>query len=97
MATLEQTYDLRTDTALRNRVAAACWNLAKDIILEDTGIANHAARMVWAQAAIVDDGSGQAINRVFMGVIVVHADDIGGLSDADITTTVGQVITKLAV
>lgn len=48
MATLQELFNMRNDSALRNRVAAAGWNLAKDIFIEDGATVSHAERMIWA-------------------------------------------------
>lgn len=48
MATLQALFEMRNDSGLRNRIAAASWNAAKDIFIEDAATTNHADRLVWA-------------------------------------------------
>lgn len=35
MATLQELFDMRNDSVLRNKVAAAGWNAAKDVFTEN--------------------------------------------------------------
>lgn len=48
MATYTELFALRSDSDLRNRVAAACAVAAEAIRAEDGAIPNHANRLAWA-------------------------------------------------
>lgn len=95
MATLQELFDMRNDSPLRNKVAAAGWNAAKDIFVEDAGTPNHAERLVWAVKALRDHGDGETISDVFKASIVLLQDNATP-TDAQIQTSVEQVIDKFA-
>ena len=95
MATLQDLFDMRNDSVLRNMVAAAGWNAAKDIFVEDAGTPNHAERLVWAVKALRDNGTGETVSDIFKASIVLLQDNASP-TDAEITTAVGQVIDKFA-
>ena len=96
MATLEQLFDLRNSSALRNRVAAAGWNEAKDIFLEDGATAHHAERVIWAVEMLRDNGSGAKVEQVFRAVCVLLQDDGEAATGTQIQTAVGQVVNHFA-
>ena len=54
MATYTELYDLRTDSALRNRVAVACVVAAETVRLESPSVENHANRLAWAARTVAD-------------------------------------------
>jgi hypothetical protein len=55
MATLLETYTFYTGSAnVKNRAFASVLKAADGIMSEDVGTLNHAARLVWAKAALVD-------------------------------------------
>lgn len=54
MASFLETYDLRYDEMLRKRVAGAVTKKADAILIEAGSTPNHAARLVWAEAALRD-------------------------------------------
>ena len=95
MATLQDLFDMRNDSVLRNMVAAAGWNAAKDIFVEDVGTPNHAERLVWAVKSLRDDGTGETVSDIFKASIVLLQDNASP-TDAEIKTAVGQVIDKFA-
>ena len=45
-------YAASNDAVFQGRCLVACWKAASDIINEDSGTANHAARAVWAERAL---------------------------------------------
>ena len=58
MATLLEIYQLRYQSAnIRDRVTAAVAKAAQDILAEDPGTENHAARLTWAKNALVNTAS----------------------------------------
>ena len=95
MATLQELFNMRNDTELRNKVAAAGWNAAKDIFVEDVGTPNHAERLVWAIKALRDLGDGETVGDIFKASIVLLQDS-GTPTDIQIQTAVEQVIDKFA-
>jgi len=95
MATLQELFDMRNSSALRNLVAAAGWNAAKDIFTENESTPNHAERLVWAVKALRDQGDGQTVSDIFKATIVLLQDNADP-TDAQIQTAVGQVINKFA-
>ena len=95
MATLIELFDMRNESVLRNRVAAAGWNAAKDIFVEDAATTYHAERLVWAVKALRDDGTGGAVGDIFKAAIVLLQDNAAP-TDAQIQTSVEQVIDKFA-
>lgn len=96
MATLQELFDMRNDSVLRNKVAAAGWNAAKDIFLEVPATENHAERLVWAVKALRDAGNGQTVSDIFKAAIVLLQDNAEP-ADAQIQTSVGQVINHFAI
>ena len=95
MATLQELFDMRNSSALRNLVAAAGWNAAKDIFTEDVSTPNHTERLVWAVKALRDQGDGQTVSDIFKATIVLLQDN-DNPTDAQIQTAVEQVINKFA-
>lgn len=96
MATLEQLFDLRNSSVLRNRVAAAGWNEAKDIFLEVDTTAHHTERIAWAVMMLRDNGGGSEIEQVFRALCVLLQDTGESSTDAQIQTAVGQVVNHFA-
>jgi len=95
MATLQDLFNMRNDSVLRNSVAAAGWNAAKDIFIESEATGNHASRLVWAVKALRDNGDGETIGDIFKATIVLLQDNTDP-TDAQIQTAVEQVIDKFA-
>ena len=96
MATLDELFKLRNSSALRNRVAAAGWNAAKDIFLEDGATAHHAERIAWAVKMLRDSGEGMEVEQVFRALCVLLQDSGEAATDTQIETAVGQVINHFA-
>ncbi len=71
MATYEELYNLRTDSALKNKIVTACIMAAETVMLEDGGTLNHANRLLWAKAVFANP-SGEA-NRMFMAILAANA------------------------
>jgi len=95
MATLQELFDMRNSSELRNKVAAAGWNAAKDIFTEDIVTENHAERLIWAVKALRDHGDGGTVSDIFKASIVLLQDTTSP-TDAQIQTAVEQVIDKFA-
>ena len=96
MATLEELFDLRNSSTLRNRVAAAGWNEAKEIFLEVDTTNHHAERIIWAVKMLRDNGVGSEVEQVFRAVCVLLQDAGESSTDAQIQTAVRQVVNHFA-
>lgn len=96
MATLQELFDLRNNSALRNRVCAACWNAAKTIFLEPEATPLHAERLAWAVGILRDNGEGVAVQQIFRAVSVLLQDTNGTATDINIQNAVDTVIDKFA-
>jgi hypothetical protein len=58
MATYNQIYNLKVSGSLLNRTAVACMKTADYILTTEAGGAtNHANRVIWAKAALLDPES----------------------------------------
>ena len=71
MATYEELYALRNDSALRNRVTTACIIAAETVMNELVSVDNHANRLIWAKAVFAGP-SGEA-NRMFMAILAANS------------------------
>jgi hypothetical protein len=103
MATLQQIYDIRYGpTGLLPRVAAACMVVARDVVNEDPGTANHDLRLNWAQHAIDDPqrAGGQMMTAVALSDAAQTRYDPGkpdlGLDDDSILAIVATTIERSA-
>ncbi len=98
MATYDELYGLKNDSALRNKVETACIIAAEAVMLEDGGIANHINRLLWAKAVFANP-SGEA-NRMFMAILAANSGStvavIQGAPDATIQTNVDDHIDLFA-
>jgi hypothetical protein len=54
MATYVELFNLRSDSELRNRIAVACVVAAETIRTEDDQTPNHADRVAWSAAVLLD-------------------------------------------
>ncbi len=95
MASLQELFNMRNNSGFRNRVAAAGWRYAKDILTEDPVTADH-ARAMWARALLKDQGEGTCVYEIFKGCMVILEDTDTSSTDEDVTAAVAQVVTKLA-
>ena len=96
MATLHDLFGLRTSSALRNRVAAAGWNAAKEIFMEDVATPNHAQRLTWAIRCLRADGEAGTIWELYQVAIVLLQDAGTDATDAQIQGAVNGIIDKFA-
>ena len=98
MASYAELYDLRNDSALRNRVTTACIIAAETVMNEDGGVANHANRLLWAKAVFANP-SGEA-SRMFMAILAANSGSpvsaIQNADDAAIQTNVDDHIDLFA-
>lgn len=98
MATYAELYNLRNDSALRNKVVVAVIVAAETIMNEDGGTANHANRLIWAGSVFANPGF--EADRMFMAVLAANSDltvtQIQEASDAAIQTNVDAHIDLFA-
>lgn len=98
MATYSELYNLRNDSALKNKIAIAVIVAAETIVNEDGGTMNHANRMIWASAVFA--GPGNEADRMFMAVLAANKDlttaQIQAASDTAIQTNVDDHIDLFA-
>ena len=89
MATLEELYKSISDD-LRNRITAAGWNKAKDIIVDP---ASTPTQLKYARDLLESDGTPFAAVVHAVLVLIQNNDDP---TDAEIQTAVGSVVDKFA-
>lgn len=98
MATYEELYNLRTDSALKNKVTTACIMAAETVMNELVTVDNHANRLLWAKAVFANP-SGEA-NRMFMAILAANvAADVAVIqaaTDVAIQTNVDDHIDLFA-
>jgi len=98
MATYEELFEMRSDSALRNRVAVACAIAADAIRQEDAGEPNHANRLAWARAAMANPES--VAQAMLWATLAANADatvaTIQSATDAQIQIKVDEAVDLLA-
>ena len=98
MATYTELYHLRSNAALRNRVAIAIGVAADLVRSESAATANHAARLSWASRAI-NNPDGEA-PRVLLAVLAQNKDltisQITSANNAALQTGVNNAIDLLS-
>ena len=98
MATYTELYDLRSNSALRNKIAIACIVAAEAIRTEAGATANHANRLLWAKAVFAAPDIEAA--RMMMALLAQNSaatvGQITGATDAAIQTAVGNAVDVFA-
>jgi len=98
MATYEELFNLRNDTAFRNKVAVAIGVAADAIRVEDAGTANHANRLIWAKQAL--ENPGRMAEQVHFSVLIANkaatVSAIQSATDSAIQANVDAVIDVFA-
>ena len=98
MATYEELYGLRSDSALKNRVTVACIISAEGIMSEDGGTPNHANRLIWA--ATVFASPSQEADRMYWAVLAANQGasvaQIQSATDSAIQTNVDDHVDLFA-
>ena len=98
MAAYTELYDLRTDSALRNRVTVAVIVAAETVMNELDTVPNHTNRLVWAKLVFASPST--EAERMFMAVLSANADitvaQIQGASDTAIQANVDEHIDLFA-
>lgn len=89
-------WNLRCSTNLKSRVAVAIAKASQDVLNEAGTTANHAARIIWAQASLADALS--AAERMMWGVVgnatIAAAGD--ACTDNDVQFVVNGLIDTFA-
>lgn len=97
MTTLLNIYNLYTGSAnLRNRTFAAVLVLANYILSEAPSTENHAARLVWAKAALISPNT--AVSEMMPALVTNGTIANAGESatDNDIEWVVGNRVSEIA-
>jgi len=71
MATYEELYNLRTDSALKNKVTTACIMAAETVMNELITVDNHDNRLLWAKGVFANPSA--EANRMFMAILAANA------------------------
>jgi len=96
MPTLQELFNYRTNGALKEKVAAACWKAAKTIFLEADTVLNHAERLKWAVRALrAKDSEEQVYSEMLIAVVTLKGTD--KITDTDIESTVLSVVDKFVI
>lgn len=98
MATYAELFDLRANSAVKNKVTVACIVAAEAIRTENGGTANHANRLIWA-AAVFANPEHEA-SRMLWAVLAANKDStvgqITGATDAQIQAAVDAAVDVFA-
>lgn len=98
MATYDELFGLRNNSALKNRVTSAVVISAETVMNEDGGTANHANRLVWAKGVFASPNT--EANRMFWAVLAANSDatvaQITGATDIAIQTNVDDHVDLFA-
>lgn len=98
MATYAELYDLRTDSAIKNRVITACIIAAETIMLELDTVENHANRLLWAKDVFANPAA--EANRMYMAILAANntltVAQIQAATDAGIQTNVDDHVNLFA-
>ena len=101
MISLQELYDLNSDTGMISRITAATWTVCRGIFTEGQ-ISTHQQRLTWAVKILRDDGTDKKVSQVVKAVITMLAYDystaaeILAVGDGEIKTAVEKVIEHLA-
>jgi hypothetical protein len=96
MATYSQIYNLHANSELRNKVTVACSIAAQAILSEATSTDNHAARLLWARAALVNPQ--EEATRMMWGILGNPTIQNAGAAstDGDVQWVVNSLINTFA-
>ena len=71
MATYEELFSLRNNSALKNRVTTAVVIAAETVMGEDSGTPNHANRLIWAKG--VFSSPEREAERMYWAVLAANS------------------------
>lgn len=98
MATYQEIYDLRSNSALRNRIAVACVVAAEAIRGEAVATPNNANRLIWAKSVFANPE--QEASRMFMALLAQNKDltvaQITSATDAALQSGVNNAVNVFA-
>lgn len=98
MATYVELYDLRSNSALKNRIMVGCIIAAEAIRTEAPATANHANRLLWAKAVFADPDA--EATRMMMALLAQFnantVAQITGATDAGIQSAVNSAVDVFA-
>ena len=93
-------HDLLESTALRKRVQYAVWAVAATVVGEGAGVANHAARLTWANKKLRGPMEQDDLRRIAIRVLANPAIAANGIDyptiDADLLFIVTNLVDELA-
>jgi hypothetical protein len=98
VATLQELFDLRSNTLLRNRVAAACDIAADAIRSEASATENHANRLIWAKMVLSQpfESAGAMLREVLAANAALTLAQITAASDAALQAAVNAAVNLFA-
>ncbi len=98
MASYSELYDLRNDSALKNRITTACIIAAETVMNELATVPNNVNRLIWAKAVFANP-KGEA-NRMHMAILAANQSasvaQIQSATDAAIQTNVDDHVDLFA-
>ena len=98
MATYVELFNLRNDSELRNRIAVACVVAAETIRTEDDQTPNHADRLGWSAAVLLDPV--RQAERMLWLLLALNKDatveQIREVSDSTIQSAVDSAVNLFA-
>lgn len=89
-------YNAANDAIFQGRCQVATWKAAQDVLTEDPGTTNHAARLDWANRVLKDSANVTA-RQLAVQVLrnTTIASNPGASSDGDIQFQVNSVLADL--
>ncbi len=98
MATLVEIQALAANQVITNKVVAATWKAAYDILNEDAGTANHDNRVLWAKAIIAEEPGSATMSKLLRMVVQNATVQSSGAAstDNDIQYVVNGLINHFA-
>ncbi len=106
MATLNETFALRNNAHLKNRISAALAAAAEDVMNEAAAVVGHAERFAWASSVLLLTGGperegSRAIWLVIQNTVIAdnytaNPSDGGATTDNDVQFVVNGLVDILA-
>jgi len=97
MATLSAIRELRYNNDFRNKIEGALLKQIVTILQENSGVANHAARLTWAKANMANTDPVILQVAALLAAAPSIQDTGANTTDAALDNAVGQVVNVLAV
>lgn len=98
MATLTELYNLRSDSALQNRITQACVIAAQEVVAEAEATVNHANRVKWAVAVLTSpDSCGAIMLRLLVAKFnAMTITQLTGAADSSLLNAVKESVNTFA-